>query len=420
MRNRALSVVLACAAAVAIVACGGGGGGKTSGAKAINANPTNAKGSVTWCIGKDTTGAFSQAVKSHNAANPNVKAKLIELPTAADQQRDQLITRLRAKSSECDVLGMDVIWTAEFAAQKWLRDVGPIVDKRGSEFIPSTLASAKFEGKYWGIPFNTNAGFLYYRNDKVSSAPTTWQQVDADAQKGGGLVYQGSRYEGLTVNFLERLYSAGGSAVSSDGKKSTINSPQAQKVLTEMVQETKDGAVSKANRTYMEEESRRAFEAGKAALMRNWPYAYALGNQSSIKGKFKVSPLPAFEGGKPAGVLGGYNLGISAYSKNPDAAVEFVNYITNPKSEALMASKASLPPTLKATYDDPAVQKAMPFATELRQAVTQAQPRPVSPVYTQISEAIYNNVYSALTGGSSPTSALKKADSQINSALKTF
>jgi multiple sugar transport system substrate-binding protein len=90
MRNRALSVVLACAAAVAIVACGGGGGGKTSGAKAINANPTNAKGSVTWCIGKDTTGAFSQAVKSHNTANPNVKAKLIELPTAADQQRDQL------------------------------------------------------------------------------------------------------------------------------------------------------------------------------------------------------------------------------------------------------------------------------------------------------------------------------------------
>jgi multiple sugar transport system substrate-binding protein len=420
MRNRALSVVLVCAAAVAIAACGGGGGKKTSGAKAINANPTNVKGSVTWCIGKDTTGSYTTVVKAFNAANPNVKATLLELPTSADEQRTQLITRLRAKSSECDVLGGDTIWTAEFASQKWIRDVTPLINKRAGEFIPSTVATAKFEGKYWGVPFDTNAGFLYYRKDKVSSAPTTWQQVAADAQKDGGLVYQGARYEGLTVNFLERLYSAGGAALSSDGKKSTINSPQAQNVLNEMVQETKDGAVSKANRTYMEEESRRAFESGKASLMRNWPYAYALGNQSSIKGKFDISPLPAFQGGKPAGVIGGVNNMISAYSKNPDAAVLFINYITNPKSQALLATKASLPPVLTKTYDDPAVQKALPFATKLRQAVSQAQPRPVSPVYNQISEAIYNNVYAALSGSTSPTSALKKADSQINAALKTF
>jgi multiple sugar transport system substrate-binding protein len=419
MIKRLAGLVAAAGAAAVLASCGGGGGGDEGGGNKVTSDTANAKGNVTWCIGKDTSGAFQQVVKAHNKANPNVKAKLIELPTSADEQRTQLIQRLRAKSSECDVLGMDVIWTAEFAAQKWLKDVSPIVDKRRGEFIPSTLDSAKYQGTYWAIPFNTNAGFLYYRTDKIKTAPKTWQQVD-QAAKSGGLVYQGAQYEGLTVNFLERLYSAGGKALSDDGKKSELNSPEAQKVLAQMVQEVKGGTVPKANTTYMEEESRRAFESGKPAAMRNWPYAYALDQKSSIKGKFAVAPLPAFEGGKPAGVLGGYNLGISAFTKNEAAAVEFANFITNKESETVMGAKASLPPTLTAVYDDPQVKKAMPFATELRTAVQQAQPRPVSPVYTQISEAIYKNVYSALQGNTAPNAALQKASSAVDKALTTF
>src|SRR5919202_3979174 len=109
---RRLGVAAALAAAIGLAACGGGGGG--GGGKKVSATAgQNAKGNVTWCIGKDTSGAFQQIVKSHNKANPKVKVKLIELPTAADEQRTQLIQRLRAKSSECDVLGMDVVWTAE-------------------------------------------------------------------------------------------------------------------------------------------------------------------------------------------------------------------------------------------------------------------------------------------------------------------
>jgi multiple sugar transport system substrate-binding protein len=419
MIRRVAVAIAACAVSAGLAACGGGDEG--GGGEKVQANAgQNAKGNVTWCIGKDTTGAFDQVVKAHNKANPKVKVKLIELPTSADEQRTQLIQRLRAKSSECDVLGMDVIWTAEFAAQKWLRDVSDVVDQRRGEFIPSTLESAKFEDKYWAIPFNTNAGFVYYRTDKVKSPPKTWQDVDSSAKSAGGLVYQGAEYEGLTVSFLERLYSAGGKALSDDGKKSELNSPEAQKVLAQMVQEVKGGTVPKANTTYMEEESRRAFESGKPAAMRNWPYAYALDQKSSIKGKFAVAPLPAFEGGKPAGVLGGYNLGISAFTKNEAAAVEFANFITNKESETLMGAKASLPPTLTAVYDDPQVKKAMPFATELRTAVQQAQPRPVSPVYTQISEAIYKNVYSALQGNTAPNAALQKASSAVDKALTTF
>jgi multiple sugar transport system substrate-binding protein len=423
MLKRVAVLLAVLVAAMAVVACGGdddegngGGGGESLSAS----SGENASGNVTWCIGKDTSGAFNEVVKAHNQANPEVKAKLIELPTSADEQRTQLIQRLRAESAECDVLGMDVIWTAEFAAQNWLSDVSALVEDRQDEFIASTLDSAEYEGKHWAVPFNTNAGFLYYRTDKLDSAPTTWEEVAQQSEGEGGLVYQGAQYEGLTVNFLERLYSAGGTVLSDDGETVELNSPEAVQVLTQMKESVDQGIVPKANSTYMEEESRRAFESGRPAAMRNWPYAYALGQDSDIAGDFEVSPLPASEGGEPAGVLGGYNLGISAFSENPEAAVEFVNFITNTDSQVTMATKASLPPVLSAVYDDPKVQKAMPFAEELRTAVEQAQPRPVSPVYTQISEAIYENVYNAIYGNETPEAALEKASSGVEQALETF
>jgi multiple sugar transport system substrate-binding protein len=405
---------------VALTACGGGGSGSSSGKTLSESDAKNPSGNISWCIGKDTTGAFAAMVKQFNAANSNAKVKLTELPTSADDQRAQQVQRLRAKSSECDVLGIDTIWTAEYASHGWIYDVSDVMNSRKSDFIGSTVDSAKYQDKYWAVPFNTNAGFLFYRTDKVKSTPKTWQQVYADAKSDGGLVYQGSRYEGLTVNFLELLYSAGGKAISDDGKKATIDSPEAKDVLQFMVNGIKDGAVSRSVSTYTEEESRRAFEAGKAALMRQWPYAYALGLQSPIKGKFKIATLPGWNDKPGGGVIGGYNLAINAYSKHPGTALAFADFVTQPKQQIYMAAKTSLPPTLSATYDAPEVKKALPFASELRKAVAQASPRPISPVYPQISEAIYNNVYAALWSGKSVDSALASAQSQINRALQAF
>jgi multiple sugar transport system substrate-binding protein len=182
----------------------------------------------------------------------------------------------------------------------------------------------------------------------------------------------------------------------------------------------KDGAAPKANVTYMEEESRRAFESGKPDAMRNWPYAYALDKKTKVGKTFAVAPLPAWQGGQAASVLGGYNLGISAYSKNPSGATAFIDFVTKPAQQVVMAAKASLPPVLGSVYSDPQVKKAMPFADQLKKAVEQGQARPTSPVYPQISQAIYKNVYSALQGKATPQAAVNKMASQVQAALKTF
>jgi multiple sugar transport system substrate-binding protein len=407
--------------AAVIAGCGSSSSSTSSATKNAKTAPAaKANGNVTWCIGKDTTGAFSTMVSRFNQANPGAKAKLLELPTSADQQRTQLIQRLRAKSPECDVLGIDVVWTGEFAGQGWTRDVGSLIAKRQGDFIPSTVKTAQFNGKTWAVPFNTNAGFLFYRKDKVNSAPSTWQQVYQEAQKKGGIVYQGAQYEGLTVNYLELLYSAGGKIVDTSGTKLDMDKNKATQVLTFMANGLKSGAAPKANVTYMEEESRRAFEGGTPAFMRNWPYAYALGLKSKVGKDFAVAPLPAWQGGKPASVLGGYNLAISAYSKNPAGAAAFIDFVTKPAQQQVMAAKAALPPVIGSVYDDPAVKKAMPFAAELKKAVEQGQSRPVSAVYPQITEAIYKNVYAALQGNTSPQAAVNKMASQVQAALKTF
>jgi multiple sugar transport system substrate-binding protein len=441
--RKRFATALVVALAMFVVACGGdddgggggGGGGATTPAaetgitKGAPTAPTldaskDATGNVTYCTGKDTSGAQKESVKQFNAkfSGQNLTAKLLEFPEAADEQRNQFVQRQEAKSGECDIFFSDVIWTAEFASQKWLMDTSDYVNSRKDEFIPSTLESIHFDGKYFGVPQATDAAFIYYRDDKVDSVPATWQELYTQAKADGGIVYQGAPYEGLTCDYLELAFAAGGKVLSADGKKSEINSPANLKALQFMADGVKNGSAPKAVTTYMEEPSRRAFESGKPAFMRNWPYAYALGNQkgSKVKGKFKVAPFPTFEGAGKAGILGGHNLVVSAFSKNPKGAVTLIDFLTSPEIEAQDAAKYSLAPVLNATYDDPAVKKALPFAAELKQAVTQAKSRPVSPVYPQISQAIYKNVNQALSGQVSPQDALKTADDQINKALATF
>jgi multiple sugar transport system substrate-binding protein len=421
LKTSRLIAALIAALMLAVAGCGSDEGDEGGGAAdAEKVGQAKAEGDVTWCIGKDTSGAFGTVVDSFNKANPNANVKLLQLPEAADEQRRLQIQRLRAKNTECDVLGMDVIWTAEYAAQGWLLDVSDFISENGDKFIESTVATTEFEGKNYAVPFNSNAGFIYYRTDEVDSPPEDWETLYEQAAQGNGVVYQGFRYEGLTVNFLELLYSAGANVVSDDGKEATADSQEVKDVLKFMADGIKSGAAPKANTTYKEEESRRAFESGNATFMRNWPYAYSLGKESKIADNFDITTFPGYAGNEGAGVLGGYDLAISAYSKNPEGSLAFIEYATGEEQQKLMATEASLPPTLTSVYDDPEVKKALPFAEQLRTAIEQAQPRPVSPVYPLISEAIYNNVFAALQGDMSPDEAASKMNEEIQKAVETF
>jgi len=388
-----LCAALACA--VLVAACGddddGGGAagteetGSTEGVQAVDpASMEGATGEVTYCSGKDTSGDLKETIAEFNEANPDLQVKLVEFPEDAQQQHDQFVQRQKAKSGDCDGFEADVVWTAEFASQKWLMNMTDYIETR-DDFIPSTLETVTFDGKVFGAPRASDAGMMYYRTDQVKEFPATWQELYEVAASNDGLVYQGSAYEGLTVDYLEYAFAAGGSVISEDGTKSTINSPENVGALQFMVDGIESGAAPKAVTTMTEEPARRAWEAGKATFMRNWSYCFALSQQApKVKGKFAVAPYPQFEGGGKAAVLGGHNMVISAFSKNPGGTLKFIDYATSPERIAKNASKYSKTPTIGAAYDDPAVKKAMPFADALREGVENAKSRPVSPVYPQI------------------------------------
>jgi len=422
--------------AMLLVACGGdeggdggggatsAGGGTTEGAKVIDPNAMDgATGKVTYCTGKDTTGETKLWSRQFNAKyrSQGLSVEIVEFPASADEQRNQFIQRQQAKSGDCDVFRSDVIWTAEFASQKWLYDMTPYVESIKDRFIPATLATATYEDKIWGAPSYTNAAFLYYRTDRVDSVPATWQDVYAEAADKGGIVFQGAPYEGLTCDWLEIAYAAGGTVLSEDGTKATIDSPENVQATQLMVDAINDGAAPKAVTTYMEPESLAAWQTGDYAFMRNWPYAYALSQDTpALKGKFAVAPFPEYEGAGTAGILGGANSVISVYSKNPGGALTVVDFLSSPEWQTQLTAKFSVPSTLSATYDEPSVKKAIPFAAELKQSIEQAKARPVSPVYPQISQAIYKNVNAALAGQTSAEEAMKQAQADIEKALATF
>src|SRR5215210_1350568 len=425
----------AAAILMAAAGCGdddGGGGGEsdTGGGEAIeNAKQIDvgsmegAKGEITYCQGKDTTGETKAWGKQFNDKykSQGLSVVVVAFPNYEDEQRTQFVQRQEAKSGDCDVFRSDVIWTAEFAAQGWLYDLTPYLEERKDDFIASSLETATYEGKIWGVPHYTNAALLYYRTDKVDEAPTTWQDVYQQAADKGGIVFQGAAYEGLTCDWLEIAYSAGGTVLSEDGKKATIDSPENVAATKLMADAVKNGAAPKAVATYMEPESLTSWQTGKPAYMRNWPYAYGLSQDDpKLKGKFDVAPLPEFEGAGKAAILGGGNNVISVYSKNPCGALAVVDFLAQQEWQTQLTSEFSQASPLTGTYDQPEVQKAIPFSDDLRQALEQAKPRPVSPVYPQISQAIYKNVNRALSGQTSPEDAMKQAQGDIEKALATF
>jgi multiple sugar transport system substrate-binding protein len=287
VRRLQLAAVAAIATGLLAAACGSSGDDGASGgannapqavknAKAIDlASMQNATGRVTYCTGKDTTGETKDWSKRFNAKYKaqGLSVRILEFPASADEQRQQFVQRQEARDGECDVFRSDVIWTAEFASQNWLYDMTPCVNRIKDRLLTPALETATYDGRVWGVPSYTNAALLYYRKDKVASPPQTWQDLYKQAASTGGIVFQGAAYEGLTCDWLELAFAAGGSVLSNDGTKATIDSLQNVAATKLMADAVKQGSAPRSVATYMEPESLAAWQTGKPSFMRNRPYA---------------------------------------------------------------------------------------------------------------------------------------------------
>ena len=359
--------------------------------------------------------------------HPEIRVIQRRTPDAADQRRQLYVQWLNARADRPDVLQLDVIWTPEFAAAGWILPLDAYGLDAG-DFFPATLAANRWRGRLYAVPWFVDVGMLYWRSDLLEAAPGSFEALDRAAARAQqreqvrwGLVWPGARYEGLVTVFLEYLTGFGGAILDAGGRV-VVDSPAAVRALSAMRDALEDGLVPRRALTWHEEETRFAFQSGRALLMRNWPYAAALlarDPDSRVAGRFAVAPMPAAPGGRHGAALGGSQLAINARSRHPDAAWLLIEYLTRPAQMRERALRAGQLPARRALYADPALADALPLPpAELRAVVERAVPRPVTPVYSELSELLQVRLHRALTGQQAPGPALRDAAREIRALLE--
>ncbi len=363
--------------------CGVGGDEGGSGARAIN-----------WYAFNEPGGSYDEAVANCNKqANGKYTINYVKLPNIADQQRELLVRRLAAEDDSIDLASLDVIWTAEFAEANWIL---PWEGERRSAAedgkLEGPLKTVDYQGKIWAIPHTSNTQLLWYRKDRVDAPPDdfTWDEmIDDAAEKGTAVEVQSAQYEGLVVWINALIAGAGGQIVNEKGDV-LVNDTAKRAAEIENKLATSPAAppgMSTAN----EDAARLGFEGGRSDYMVNYTYVYP--SAAAVSEEFQKNMgwavYPRTDKDKESRPpLGGFNIAVSAYSNNSDLAFEAAECLASPENQALSAELGGLPPTTESVYEDPKVQKAFPFADQLRQSIESAGPRPVTPAYSDISLAI--------------------------------
>jgi len=354
-----------------------------------------------WSVFDEQSGSFETAAQRCTAASDGAyRIVLMPLPADADQQREQLARRLAARDAAIDIIGMDVIWTAEFARAGWIRPwTGAAAEQAAQGRIGATLDSASYDGHLWAVPFTTNTQLLWYRTDRVDHPPATWDELldMAEALGAHGTIEaQGERYEGLTVFFVSLLASAGGTVLDATGGSVELQSEPTERALSIMRRLADSPAADPALSTAREDQARLAFETGGPSFMLNYTYVWpsAQRHAPAVAAHMGWARWPAVDRERPARVtIGGINLGVSAFARHPELAFRAALCLASEENQRLAAARGGLPPTLDRLYEDPDVRATFPFADTLRETLRDAVSRPQTPLYNDVSLAISHTLH---------------------------
>ncbi len=408
-KRRMLSAVAGAAALTLVAACGGGDSGSSS----SSSGGAAARGPITYVQGKDNSGLLGPMAEKWNSTHPNEKVTVKEQSDQADQQHDDLVQHFQAKDPSYDVVSVDVVWTAEFAAKGWLTPLKDQYALSTDGFLKPTVNAATYNNTLYAAPTSSDGAMLYYRSDLVPNPPKTidemWSMCSI-AKKNNMDCFAGqfAKYEGLTCNATEWMNAYGAKVVDAAGKP-TVDSPEAAAGLKALADNYKNGNIPKQAITYQEEQSRASFQSGKLLFLRNWPYVYNLAStdsSSKVKGKFKVAPLPGVSG-PGTSTLGGHMAAISQFSKYKATALDFLKFLTSPDQQKTNMEKGSLAPVIESIYTDQALVAKYPYLPTLLTSIQNAVSRPVTPYYPAVTTAIQENSFAAIQGQKTPEQAVK-------------
>ena len=357
---------------------------------------------------------WDEAIAAFEKDNPGTKIVREIGPHSSTQFHDLITQKLKNRDPKMDVFLMDVVWPAEFASAGWALPLDKYFPaEEQAKFLAAPMSADRYNGQTFGVPLFVDAGLLYYRKDLLEKygfkPPRYWSELVANAKAimAGendpqlvGFSGQFKQYEGLICNMLEYVYSNGGTFWDPKALASSLQTPEAQAAVRFVRDRIIREVAHQGVLAYQEPESLALFNQGRAVFLRSWPYAWKVANnpeQSRIAGKVGMAPLPSFEGQRGAATLGGWHFGISRFSKHPELAWRFIEFMSAPAMQKKIALMTGRPPTRLALYDDPELVKAMPQLPDLLAAFKQAIPRPTTPVYVPMSNIMQRYFSSVLS-----------------------
>jgi multiple sugar transport system substrate-binding protein len=408
--GRAWVAVILSAAALGVAACGGDAGG---GSRTLNFYIFNEPGGGPQKVAEDCS----------KQSDGRYEIEFKYLPARADQQREQLVRRLGAEDESIDLVGLDIIWTGEFANAGWLAEVPQDLQENLTEGVfESVLETAKFEDKLYNVPIWSNTQLLWYRKDKVDQAPATWDEmIDAAVEQKGKIEVQANKYEGLVVWANAMILSAGAQII--EGSDEIALQEEGTKRALEIMGKLGNSAAAPAAiDTSNEDSARLGFEAGTSIFMINYPFVYASAKENAPKifenmGAAKYPKVDQDRESRPP--LGGINIGVSAFSKKQDLAWEAIQCMVQPDNQVTIAEMGGLPPVREDIYDRQEIEKIYPgFADVIRQSIADAGPRPSeSPAYQDLSLGIQRGVH-PVTEIDNPDEAYDRLRDYVEQAIK--
>lgn len=391
---------------------------------------------VTLSVSPDLKNLVNKQLKAFNAEQgKNLEASVLIMPADTGQYFDQVRTQFQSGGTEMDVIAGDISWPPQFAANEWIADLSErFSEKERGEFIAGAIEGNTYQGQINGVPWFTDAGFLYYRTDLLEGAgfsepPTTWDElkemaakVQTDAGVANGFVFTGANYEGGTVLGLEFIRNAGGDVL--DGDEVVIASPEAIAGLEAQRSLVADGIAPEAVANFKEDEASGAFLRGDAVFMRMWPYAYGLisdPKQSKIQqSQVSLSQVPvATESTQSTNVGGGWNFFLDQSSENQDRAWELIEYLSGPEQQKQLALELGYLPTRTALYDDPEVIEALPAVGLSRETVINTTTPPVSPYYSDMSLEMSKQFNANILGETTPEETANNLQSALQSIIES-
>jgi len=370
-------------------------------------------------------------IKDFEIKNPGIRINIIEGPNATNLLEDLYTSAFILGDSPYDLVNMDVIWTPKFAAANWLLDLTDrITQQELTAFSRLDVEGRRYKGKLYAIPMRSDVGMLYYREDLLKEAgfnpPESFEdlvKISQSLQQKGkvnwGYVWQGKQYEGLSAMFVEILEGFGGYWVNPETLEVGLDQPETLAAIEFLKNTIQIGISPPGVTTYQEEETRRIFQNGNSAFLRNWPYVWPLANAESspIDGKIAIKPMVHTKNGNSGACLGGWALGISKSTKHPEAAWKAISYFTSEEAQRKFVLEAGFVPSRRSLFLDPQIVAKYPHYPQLLKVVDQAVLRPPIAQYAQTSDILQRYLSAALTSRMTPEVAMKNAASETRQLL---